>query len=199
MPTGNAAISISVGGVSFSGSVSRSAAGEISQSLTLTAGNAGILSTRSGNTDGVLTLDSDHTIIEADIVDVFWDGGCQYGCTATVTDTEVTISGGLGDNLPVEDTEIVVSTQQILDSDFDPDKVEMIACMADVTAHVDMQEDDDTSILALELTASEPWYWADENGYSRPFTGDPVGQVKVSNGTTTAGNFQLGLVYNSDE
>ena len=81
----------------------------------LPAGNTGELTTRSTDTGGVITLVTGHNITDGDTVDLFWTGGRRYGVTAAVVTNAVTISGGTGDNLPAETTNITVCEQVVID------------------------------------------------------------------------------------
>lgn len=72
--------------------------------VSVPAGQTGILSVRTNNTDGTLTMDSaGHGITNGQRFDLFWNGGQRYHCVAgTVAGTSVpfTSSGGGGVNLP---------------------------------------------------------------------------------------------------
>jgi hypothetical protein len=61
----------------------------------LPAGKAGTLTTRTNNTDGAATLSAGHGILTADVVDIYWDGGCRYG--AIVGTVEAVEAGNSGD------------------------------------------------------------------------------------------------------
>src|SRR5690606_6519409 len=99
-----------------------------SHELVLPAAFAGELTTRTDNDTGVVTVeDSEHTIETGDTVDAYWidaDGLMQvrYGMEATVSTVEITLDGGAGENLPAEDTEVTVSAQVEIDTDFAGDK-----------------------------------------------------------------------------
>lgn len=201
MPTGTLALTGSVAGVTINASVSRTETGQISHEVTLTAGLAGTLSTRTDNDTGILTVTAGHGIVGTDVIDIYWTGGRRYGAVVdSVTATTITfgtVTVGSGDNLPVVDTAIVVAKQQTVDTDFDGDNLKMIVGYADQRAHLHFQENDGTSIASVDLAANEPWWWFSDNGFSNALTGDPVGAIKVTNGTTTAATLRLGLIYDS--
>jgi surface protein len=73
----------------------------------------GALSTRTDDTDGVITLVAPHQVpLGAQTFTLTWDGGTRTttGTRGTGANQNVlTITGGAGDNLPAEDTEVTVS------------------------------------------------------------------------------------------
>lgn len=78
--------------------------------------NAGTLTTRTDNDTGVATLNASHTIVTSGaLVDVYWTGGHRYGMTATKSGATVTVDGGTGDNLPDQDTAVIVCAQTKID------------------------------------------------------------------------------------
>lgn len=67
----------------------------------------GVLTTRTDNATGTLTMAAGHALVQGDIVDVHWAGGVRYGvAVGVVAGNSVPISGGSGDNLPVEDSAV---------------------------------------------------------------------------------------------
>src|SRR6185369_12276008 len=77
--------------------------------VSVPAGKAGTLTTRTDNDTGTATLGAGHGILTGDRVDVYWIGGHRYGMTVgTVAGTSVPLDLGAGDNLPTAATAIVV-------------------------------------------------------------------------------------------
>ncbi len=61
----------------------------------------GSLASKISGSQGTLTLAADHTFVNGDRVDVYWDSGSRRGMTVgTVSGTSVPVSGGFGDSLP---------------------------------------------------------------------------------------------------
>ena len=78
------------------------------------AENTGALSTPVA--DRVVTLSAGHDIVSSgSLVDVYWTGGMRYGCTAVVATNEVTLTGGAGDALPGDGTDVTLATQVPID------------------------------------------------------------------------------------
>jgi hypothetical protein len=189
---------IQVAGISIQSTQLRNGTGQIGQEVSLPKGSAGSLTTRTNNTDGVVTLGAGHGLQTGDKVDLYWSGGQRYGVSITVNVNAITITGGAGDNLPVQDTAVVMTKQVVIDTDFDGDLVQMIAAVNTQKGNLDFQTNADVSILARGLVANEAWQWAADTGAANPLTGDPVGKVRASNGSATVDSvLKIGVVYAS--
>ena len=198
MPTGTMTTQISLAGIIANSACSRTDTGQISHEVTLPAGNAGALSTRTDDDTGVATVAEGHGITDADTVNVFWADGCRYGMTVSAyTGTTVTMDGGSGDNFPTQDTVIVVAAQVTINTDFDGDDVQMIAAWSSLRAHIDFQNDTPASLCAVELTATEAWSWVYGQGFTNPLTGDPVDTILASAGTAAETTLKIGVLYDS--
>lgn len=190
-----------IGGIAFSGSSSQSAEGQIGQVVSLAAGVAGAIS--SAGVDGLAT---GHGISGSDVIDVHWtdpsDGShkCRRGLTvdtANANDIEFDETpAGEGDSLPAEDTACVVSVQTVVTCPFDGDLLLMIAAKSTQIAVADFR-DAGGSELVLTFAANGTWSWETGKGFSNPVASDDIVQVKVSNGSTTAATFYLGILYDS--
>src|SRR5690349_15739086 len=128
MPDVTAQLSYQIGGVLINSRISRSATGQIAHDPSvangkLTPGKAGSLTTRSGNNAGVVTLSTGHGIATNDKVDVYWAGGVQYNCTATVATNAITLASGAGDNLPTQGTAVVLCKRTVIASAFSGDLI----------------------------------------------------------------------------
>jgi hypothetical protein len=191
----NFAQSLSGGSIQISRSSVRTADGLNGRDPILPVGQAGALTTRVDNDEGTITAASaGHGIETADVVDVYWDGGVQYGCVVgTVAGTAIPITGGDGDNLPVEATAVVVTKQVQVNATIDGDNLVILGIVAQYTAanspavaHVDMQDATDAQIVAVKLQANEPQFYDIAGGTaSNIFTGDPIKKVMASNGSAT--------------
>ena len=203
MATGTITETIAIGGEEVTATITRAGALAITarfgpnENDTFPAGKAGTLTTRTDDDTGILTVAEGHGITDSDTVDIYWDGGVQYGADVTgTTGTTISIDLGLGDNLPSESTVIVVTKRITVDFDIDGDNVKMLAFSATTRAHCVLAKNDDTVIKAQELTANEPWQWVSDQGITNPLTGDPIGKAEISNGSTTDGAFFLGAIIN---
>jgi hypothetical protein len=199
MPTATINISAGVAGLSIQSSIVRTGTGSIAQEVTVAAAKAGTLSTRTDDNAGVATLSTGHGIVSTDVCDVYWAAGIRYGMVATVATNAVTLDGGAGDVLPAQDTAVTVCKQVPIDCDFDGDKLEAIVVNSTKRGHAAFEDSADAVLLGQELAANEPWFWAADMGITLPITGNPVDEIKLSNGDSTAASVvKLALVYNSD-
>ena len=182
------------------------AAGLPAQDVTLAAGNAGTLSTRTSDTAGTLTLESGHDISTGDVIDVHWtdadgDPQCAYGATVGTVDVlSVPFTGAAGTALPVQDFVIVADEVQVLDVDFDGDKLQMIVAVSTQVGHI-VFEDSGDAVLdnAVLRAAKEPYFFVKNAGMTNELAGNPVDEIHISNGhATETARFQLVGTYDSD-
>lgn len=188
------ATSLNGNGGTIGAAVSRTADGGGSREVTLPAGKAGTLSTRTDNDTGILTVGSGHGILDTDTVDVYWNGGMRYGVDVTgVTATTISIDAGSGTNLPIATTAIVVCKQVQINADIDGDALVILGMMAAFAAlnstskcHADFQDSAGDSIEAVDLNANQPKAYDITGGDTNVFTGDPITKVMASNGSSSA-------------
>lgn len=195
MPTLTYGLSLSGGSVNIQRSLARSADGSGSREVTLPVGAAGALTTRTDADTGEITAaDAGHGIENGDIVDIYWDGGVQYGSTVgTVAGTAIPIDTGSGDDLPTAATSVVVTKQVQINATIDGDEVVILGIEAAYTdsnstakAHVDMQDAGDATIEEIDLSANVPQVYDIAGGTSsNVFTGNPITKVMASNGSAT--------------
>lgn len=177
---------ISIGGVAITGEVILTVDNVDPTYVTLDAGEAGTLSTRTSASQGTLTLDISHGITTGQTVDLFWDGGIRRGMVVgTVSGASVPLtSSGAGDDLPAQDTEIVVCGVSYADVDFDGDTCQaLVAYAKDGRASIEIQDDSDVAIAdcSFDLAAGQV---VDTALVTNPLAGVLVGRVAMSNGTT---------------
>lgn len=208
MINGSISATLNIGGQSLNSLVARSAPGGLAQDVNLPAGLAGTLTTRTDDTHGVLTVSAGHGVEGGDKIDIYWAGGLRYGVTVdSVTSTTITFGtagAGAGDNLPAQDTAIVVAVQVTIDEAFDGDDLEMIAAGATLVAggsagraHLTFLDAGGATLHAVELAGGEAWSWAAGTGAANPLTGNPVASIKATAGTAAATRLQIAGIYQS--
>jgi len=192
MPSGNLAIGFAAGGVDISKSVLRTGDGAIGHDPTLPVGFTGTLSTRSDDNTGTVTLTGGHGIATSDVVDIYWSGGVQYAVTVgTVSVNSMPFDSGVGDNLPAQDTAVVVTKQVTVNVSIDGDALKVLAICLESTestgkGHIDMLSSAPATIEEIDLVANVPQVWDIEGGAGNVFTGNPIVTIKASNGSATA-------------
>jgi hypothetical protein len=188
MATGTYAVVVSLGGVSINQQLKKTADHPNPyEEITLPAGNAGTLTTRTDDNTGVATLSTGHGIVSADKVDVYWTGGRRYGMVATVDTNAVTVDGGAGDNLPAATTALVVTEQKQINTAIDGDALVLIGILAGQRCHLDLQDAAGASVVTngIDLVGDEPYAWHNTCGIANPFAGNPITKTMASNGTAT--------------
>ena len=168
----------------------------------LVAAQTGTLSTRTDNDTGVATLSTGHGIQNADVVDVYWDGGVRYGMTATVSTNDVSLDGGAGDNLPAQSTAVTVVKQTAVEVNFDGDTLKIIGIFYRNTsdtgakAHLDLQDSGDATIEEVDLVHEKAngglnRIWDIENGDTNAFSGNRITHGAASHDSTSAGTLYI--------
>lgn len=199
MATGTFAIVVSIGGETISRTISRTGDHPNPYVVSLPAGKAGSLTTRTDDNTGVVTS-TGHGLTDATNVDVYWSGGVRYGMTVSSYDANtITLDGGAGDNLPTQDTAVVVNSQVEINAVIDGDNVQVIGICVETTdqtvadaAHVDLQDSGTATIAAIELVTNIPWSWDSGSGQTNPLTGNPIAKCYASNGSSsTAGTLKI--------
>ena len=199
MPTASESTNVSIAGMSIQGTRSRTATGQIAHQVSLPAGKAGTLTTRTDDNTGEATLGAGHGLQQNDVVDVLWSGGVRYGMdVGVVVGTVAPIDGGAGDVLPVQDTVLIVTKVVTIDTDFDGDLMKMIAAHSTKRAHLAFRDSVPTVLKAVELSADEPWSWVSDAQITNPLTGNPVNDIRASNGASdAAATLKIGVLYES--
>ena len=198
MPSGIINTIAQIAGLAISGLLTRTADGQLAHEITLPAGSAGTLDTRTDHEIGMATVASGHGLATADIVDIYWATGMRYGAAVSVVGDEITFDFGAGDALPATTTAVVVTKQVEINSDIDGDDVQLIVAKCDQRANMDFQDSGNASLAAVELVADEQWYWAADSGITNPLTGNAVDAIHASNGSSTSvATLQVGVLYDS--
>lgn len=186
--------SISGGGVTIQTMpVTRTNSGSIALEDTLSAAKSGTLTTRTDNNTGTLTMANGHGITTGQIIDIYWSGGVQRTVTVgTVATNEVPIDGGIGDNLPADETAITAVVQKAINLAIDGDNADIIAIVLETVdktirtaANVQFLDAAADVIAEIDLVTNVPQVWDIEGGSANPFTGDPITNLKASQANVT--------------
>jgi hypothetical protein len=197
--------SVTIGGLAISGNIVRSDDGEMRESVTLAAGTAGTLSTRTDNDTADISLTAGHGLTSG-TYDIFWGSGAtagvRRGMTGTVSSNTLSLDGGAGDNLPIATTAVVVCKVVVVIFAFTGDNVLLAAVCAQYRSSVSFQQAGGTVIKNLDLAKSgtngEMWDWAVYGDVTNPFAGVSCGKVAVSNGNKDNSNVvKFGVVLNN--
>lgn len=205
MPRASIDQTITVGGVTFRSAQSITDESATTQELTATKAQAGSLTTRTGNTEGEITLSTGHGIITGQLVDLYWTGGSRRGCTVgTVNVNAVPITAsGSGDNLPSQSSAISVAPTTVSTIDFDAEDLDMIVALNTGSGQLVFRDSLDAELLKVDLTANTAWLWTLDSGFTNPLANDSssvtgIASIVVSTSAVDADKaFKLGLLRNS--
>jgi hypothetical protein len=154
---------------------------------TLPAAKAGDLTTRTSDTVGELTMDVGHGFVDGDLIDLDWAGGSRRSVVVgTVAVNAVPISGGLGDNLPADESEITAMVQTEEAFNFDGDNVKALVFSATAPATLILAGDDDVEDFARVFKEANAAYGYRADGPDvNPIAGDDVTKVFLSHGDSS--------------
>ena len=160
----------------------------------LAAGKAGSLTTRTGNSDGIVTATAAHGYTDATTFAVYWTGGKRYGMTcSSYNATTLTLTGGAGDNFPTALTAVTVCSETTLDLVFSGSDVYLIWVISTRAGHMDIRATASSEWAAL-LAANIAVEWTENSDRANPITGDAITTIRVSNGTTNSAVLTVGIV-----
>lgn len=190
---------MSMGGVNFNSGTTVTADAAIVNEESVAAGYAGTLTARGSDTAGTVTTTATPTgVTEGDRADLYWSGGCRRGvAVGTVTEKAIAVSGGSGDNLPVQTTAITIVEPMFLDIIVDGDNVDTIMLYTAKLGQFVFVSSGDTEEYAVELPAAGSWEWNEADGFTNPIAGDDIIGVYVSHGDTAAATMRVGILYNN--
>lgn len=204
MTTASLKVTGTIGGIAFNGALTREASSLLTFNETIPAAKSGTLTTRTDNSNGVITMSSGHGIVTGNVINIYWTGGSRKGITASVSTNALTVTGGSGDNLPTANTAIRVAKVITLDVDFTIDILQMTVLQSNKDdVELKFYDIDSPSNLhtTIGLAASEAYTWAaGTNAPTNPFeTVDdfPIGSVTVANPNTVDANLRMAFLLDS--
>lgn len=197
MPNLNYTVNINGVGATINQTVQRTGDGGDCRAVTLQPGYAGSLTTRTSGTAGVVTTSSTPTgITTSTPVDIYWSGGCAYGCTVTgVSGDAITFDSASGTSLPAATTAVVICVQTTVYMELR--SAGLVFCCVEQSyntttetaqSHIDFQDSASGEVLSLTVSANTPWVNDVAGGQSSQFaggTGNPVAKALASNGSAT--------------
>lgn len=190
--------SMSMANGTFNSTATVEADAVIFEDVSVPAGFAGTLTARGSDSAGTVTTTNSHTITTGVRADVYWTGGCRRGVTVgTVNVKAIPISGGSGDALPLQTTDILIVEPLLLDMAVLGTNVDCLMLYAAKRGQFVFVDDNDAELHQVELPASGSWAWSEDDGFTNPITGDTVAGVYVSHGDAAAATMRVGILYNN--
>lgn len=195
--TGSLGIVASVGGVTINQTAQKTGDGAAAVQVSLPAGKAGSLTTRTDDNTGVVTLSAGHGLSDG-TYDLHWDGGSRAGMTGTVAGNDITLDGGAGSVLPSQGTSVVVTAPVSINVLIDGDELELFAIHCTQQCSADFQDSGDASIERWHLAAEGVDTWHSSSTATNPLSGNIVTHIHASCGSSsTAGTLTVLALYDA--
>jgi hypothetical protein len=162
-------------------------ASAIRRVVDLPAAKIGVLTTRTNNTDGSLTMNAGHGFTTGVKIDLYWAGGSRRNVVVgTVATNVVPITGGSGDNLPVATAAITAMIPQNVEMRFDGDDMQVVCVSANAPCTVIFAGADnaeDAAFVTRAVGQTKEWYAG--SGDVNPLAGQVETQLFVSHGDSS--------------
>jgi hypothetical protein len=164
--------------------------------IALVAGIAGTLTTRTSNTEGVITVATGHGITASDTIGVAW--GTESNRTAVdvtaTTGTTITIALGAGTNLPVADTEVIVSKRVVSASVIDMNAVTAWGVSCTSRSVVVVYDDQPAIHATWDMPAKDGLIWVPGEDTANPLDAIIVSGFHIYNADLKAGVFNMAFL-----
>lgn len=183
---------VSIDGKNFTQQINVTANGSMRREATLAAAKVGQLTTRTNTTDGTLTMAAGHGITTGQKLHLYWVNtdatiGTRRNVTVgTVATNSVPISGGAGDNLPANMTNVTAQVPTTLEFEFTGDNLQIFAATANGVSQAVLADGSAVEKHHVVITQSgqiQEWYAGD--GTVNPVAGQTIAQLIVSNGDSS--------------
>lgn len=168
--------------------------------VTLAPAKTGVLSVRTDDDTGTVTMTTGHGFVTSDLVDIYWDGGSRRGMTATVTGDSVVLDGGSGDNLPIATTALTAMKPDLQIGSVVGANVVGIEIYSEQKGGFRLVYDDtgDVTLLGDEIAAGSIYSWFDGVDGDNPVDGQTIIKIYLSHSDSSASRKLRGaLMYNS--
>lgn len=205
MPSMNLSITGAIAGLPATSKINRTATGGIAQSPTMPKANAAVLTTRSSEDSGVVTLTGSHGIEVGDFIDIYHGTtGLTFDAVVTnVTGAAVTFDNALGGELPPEDDAVIVAKTVMLDTDFDPGYMQAIFMRCPGKGRVGVYSSDGHRSTSQIYDGEPSLWWKSRPNQIPPLAAlmpsETVDFMRVSHTDTTKPQvMNIGVVYDSE-
>jgi len=191
---------LTLAGKNFSQSTAPTAEAAICHELSIPAGAAGTLSTRTDADTGVVTVDdSGHAFVDTDRVDIYWANGSRHGMAVSgaPTGNAITIDGGAGDDLPAALSSVTLVEPTLLDLSVLGTLVTAILLATTQLGWFVFADSGGTTHFAQRVGSDMVWDWQDGNGDANPITGDQIDKVWLSHGAAAAKAMKVGILHDN--
>ena len=184
---GRVNISYRVGGAVVDAVIDREDEQGATTQVALDAGIAGVLTTRTSDSVGVITVAEGHGITTSDTLGVFWTAASRYGVTITATTaTTITIATGAGTVLPAVSSVVTIGKEVITSLGHIGDDLKIFAVHSPNRLSANIRDVTPATIEALDIAAKESWAYISNFSGANPFAAVTLVTAVLANGGTTA-------------
>ena len=178
----------------------------IESTPTVGAGPTGVLTTRTDNTSGTVTIDgSSNPIATGDKIDIYWTVSGVAGMRRNVTAGTVSgqaipfaATGSTGDNLPVAASAVTV-VKHVPETGLSivSSTLNGIVCKADPVDRVTYTFKDGSAavLLSVTCTAGKDYVWSNGSGITNPVTAGTIASVTFTHNGTASKSGRSALVW----
>ena len=187
----------SIAGKSFNEQTTLNAGSSLYREETVAAAQTGVLTTRTSDTAGSITMDSaSHTITDGDRIDIFFVGGVSFGATVgTVAGTVVPFTLAEGDVLPSASTAVSVSLPKKVDFDVDGANIKALVFATAQRGKFVLTGSDSATDYARTVKAAKVDLWYEDLPDVNPIAGDVVAFAFLSHGEATTVIMKLAALF----
>lgn len=167
----------------------------------VSAAKNGVLTVRTDNTTGSLTMDAGHGIATGNKLDLYWldPDGVTYksrrGMTVgTVATNVVPISVGSGDNLPLAAAAITAAVPHIENLVVTGDNVTGFFFRAAPSYRTTFCFSDASNVdlFSITLAANDSYIWTSNLGVTNPVAGAAIAHIRISHNTLSVADIAIG-------
>lgn len=186
------------GNKSFNETTTITADLSITGEVLVPAAQAGVLTVRSDDVSGSITMDSaSHTIATGNRISIFWAGARAYVATVgTVAGQVVPFTLAEGDVLPGATTPLTVSLPEEFPAVFAGDDMVAALLFSEPIGAIVFTEADGATDWARILQANKSHQWNGNEDVVNPVAGDAIEKIFLSHGEITAKTMRIAVLYN---
>lgn len=204
MAYGSYSVNATIGGIQISETITREGDHPNPYEISLPVASSGVVTNRTNNVLTDVTLLAGHGLTNG-TYDCFFSGGVRYGTAAAITGNTMTLSGGDGDNFPVNTTACQVSKVTAINTAIDGDGIELIAIelksqntTTTKVGHVKFMDAANNTVAELDLVENTPRVWDIAGGAANAFAGEKITHAEAAmNDTALAATLYIASLEDS--
>ena len=187
---------ITIGGENFNQTTTSVGDGVVVTKVDVPAAKPSTLILKTGDDEGAISVPISG-VLNSGLLDVWWAGGLRRGMTAEMNSTgDIAISGGNGDALPAENTELRISIPIIRKLGIKRAREDCIAYASEGDGYFDLVDDSGYTITR-RMAAGSTYLWEEGSGIerSRFFIGTIITELRFSHCELSPKVMRAGLLY----